>query len=500
MTSPKHLSRRHFLAAGTAAAGLAALGPVWAGETISGGVSAGAGPDRWEVLRRLTGDRLVRPGDTGYEKAALPNNLHFRDIRPQGVAYCRTPEMVADVLNWARDHDMPFAIRGGGHSYSGYSSSHDLVIDMRAMRAIDYDPTTTQVRVEAGALNGQIYSALNKAGRMITHGRCPSVGAAGYLLGGGIGFNMRRLGMAADALTNAEIVTADGQLRALSEDVNSDLFWAIRGGAGGNFGVSTAFTLNTAPADAMLTVFRMVWRDKTLDVARALFAAVDAAPPELGTRISLGGVTPQSGGRGRQVPVTLLGQYAGSRDDLMALLAPVMAIAQPEFVDVQERPYWTGQSFLVEPGEPAFFRERSAFLDTPPDADFLGEAFHALRRWPGTGAHGDLFFFQTGGRINELASDATAFVHRDSRFLSVVGISWSEDDLGRPDTLRAARDWQDEFYAFLSALGGKGAFQNFPDAALVDWHERYYGANLPRLTRIKAEFDPTNLFRHGQSL
>lgn len=500
MTSPKHLSRRHFLAAGTAAAGMAALGPVWAGETVSGGTAAGAGPDRWEVLRRLTGDRLVRPGDTGYEKAALPNNLHFRDIRPQGVAYCRTPEMVADVLNWARDHDMPFAIRGGGHSYSGYSSSHDLVIDMREMRVIDYDPTTAQVRVEAGALNGQIYSALNKAGRMITHGRCPSVGAAGYLLGGGIGFNMRRLGMAADALTNAEIVTADGQLRALSEDVNPDLFWAIRGGAGGNFGVSTAFTLNTAPADAMLTVFRMVWRDKTLDVARALFAAVDAAPPELGTRISLGGVTPQSGGRGRQVPVTLLGQYAGSRDDLMAHLAPVMAMAQPEFVDVQEKPYWSGQSFLVEPGEPAFFRERSAFLDTPPDADFLGEAFHALRRWPGTGAHGDLFFFQTGGRINDLASDATAFVHRDSRFLSVVGISWSEDDLGRPDTLRAARDWQDEFYAVLSAHGGKGAFQNFPDAALVDWRERYYGANLPRLTRIKAEFDPTNLFRHGQSL
>ena len=500
MTSPKHLSRRHFLAVGTAAAGMAALGPVWAEETVSEGVLANAGPDRWEVLRRLTGDRLLRPGDTGYGKAALPNNLHFRDMRPQGVAYCSTPQMVADVLNWARDQDMPFAIRGGGHSYSGYSSSHDLVIDMREMRAISHDAETGQVRVEAGVLNGQLYSALSKAGRMITHGRCPSVGAAGYLLGGGIGFNMRRLGMAADALTSAEIVTADGQLRTLSSDVNPDLFWAIRGGAGGNFGVNTSFTLNTVPMDETLTVFRMVWRSKTLAVAHALFAAVDAAPVELGTRIALGGVTPDLGARGRQVPVTLLGQYAGSKEDLLEILAPVNAVAAPEFIDVQEKPYWSGQNFLSEPGEPAYFRERSAFISSPPNADHLGEAFEKLQSWPGTGAEANYFFFQTGGRINELAPADTAFVHRDSRFLSVVGISWSEDDLGRTERLRAARDWQDDFYGFMSARGGQGAFQNFPDASLVDWRARYYGANLPRLTEIKAEFDPTNLFRHGQSL
>lgn len=500
MKALNSLSRRHFMATGAAAAGLSVLRPVWAEESAVPAVTPSSGADRWEVLRRLTGDRLVRPGEAGYEKAALPNNLHFRDVRPQGVAYVSSPEMVADVLNWARDQDIAFAIRGGGHSYSGYSLSHDLVIDMREMRAIDFDAATGQVRVEAGVLNGQLYSALNKSGRMITHGRCPSVGAAGYLLGGGIGFNMRRLGMAADALTSAEIVTADGALRGLSAEENADLFWAIRGGAGGNFGVSTSFTLNTFPMDERLTVFRIVWRDKTLEVARALFAAVDAAPVELGTRIALGGVTPQLGSRGRQVPVTLLGQFAGSKEDLLAILAPVAAIASPEFVDVQELGYWPGQNFLSEPGEPAFFRERSAFIATPPDGDHLGEAFEKLQAWPGTGAEANYFFFQTGGRINELAPEDTAFVHRDSRFLSVVGISWSEDDLALPERLRAARDWQDDFYAFMSDRGGQGAFQNFPDASLVDWRARYYGANLDRLMAVKAQYDPTNLFRFGQSL
>lgn len=279
--------------------------------------------------------------------------------------------------------------------------------------------------------------------------------------------------------------------------ISSGPFAAERGG---NFGVSTAFTLDTVPMDETLTVFRVVWRNNTLEVARALFEAVDAAPVELGTRIALGGVTQELGGRGRQVPVTLLGQYAGPKEELLKILAPVAAIASPDFIDVQEKPYWSGQNFLSEPGEPAYFRERSAFIASPPDADHLGEAFERLQRWPGTGADGNYFFFQTGGRVNELAPDDTAFVHRDSRFLSVVGISWSEDDLGLPERLRAARDWQDDFYGLMSARGGKGAFQNFPDASLVDWRERYYGANLGRLMQIKAEIDPNNLFRHGQSL
>lgn len=500
MAARTQFSRRTFLAGGATAIGLAAMGPAWAEQAAAAPEAAAAGIDRWEMLRRITADHLVRPGDSGYEKSALPNNLRFRDVRPQGVAYCTSPEMVADVLNWCRDYDVPFAIRGGGHSYSGFSSSRDLVIDMREMRTIACDAESGRVSVGAGALNGQIYSALNKAGRMLTHGRCPSVGAAGFLLGGGIGFNMRRLGMACDSVRGAQLVTADGVLRTLSDEENADLFWAVRGGAGGNFGVSTAFTLETVPADPQLTVFRMVWRDKTLAVAKALFAAADAAPVALGSRISLGGVTPDLGARGRQVPVTLLGQYAGSRDELMTLLAPVMAVAAPEFSDIQELPYWQGQNFLAEPGAPALFRERSTFLPAAPDAAFLEEAFEQLQRWPGTGAHGDLFFFQTGGRINEVAADATAFAHRNSRWLSVVGISWSDDDASRPGVLPPAFDWQDAFYAELTRNGGTGAFQNFPDASLVDWRERYYGANLERLMQVKAKYDPANLFRHGQSL
>jgi FAD/FMN-containing dehydrogenase len=491
--SDKFADRRNFLVASSAAIALS---------TMPGLVRAAGRStrNRWEVLGRIAGGRLIRPGSARYEKAALPNNLRFRNVRPQGIVYVTSPQMVAEVINWCRDYDMPFVVRGGGHSYAGYSSTHDLVIDMREMRSAVFDAASGDVTIGAGVLNGQVYSALSRAGRIITHGRCPSVGAAGFLLGGGIGFNMRRFGMGCDAVLRSQIVTADGKIRALSSDSDPDLFWAIRGGAGGNFGVSTQFTLKTQPVDRLITVFRSVWRANTLEVAKALFAATEAAPVTLGTRISLGGITPSQGRRERQVPVTLLGQYAGSREDMMAILAPVFAVAQPESSEIKEVAYWEGQNFLLDPGAPAYFRERSAFLRKAPDAEFLGKAFETLERWTGTGAHGDLFFFQTGGKINEIASDATAFVHRDSRWLSVVGISWSEDDAANPEVVRRASDWQDGLYDQVNRLGGTGAFQNFPDSALVDWRARYYGTNHDRLLRIKQQEDPTNVFQFMQSI
>ncbi|WP_371345073.1 FAD-binding oxidoreductase [Ancylobacter sp. IITR112] len=502
MTSMTRLSRRALLIGTAASATLAGFAPLRADQAAPAVAGAPPSPpvDRWQALARIADGALLRPSDADFATQALPNNLRFRHVRPEAIVRCRTPQMVADVLSWCQDYEMPFVLRGGGHSYAGFSTTRGLLVDMSAMNAIDYDPATGRARVGAGALNQNIYDSLRQAGRMMTHGRCPTVGVAGFVLGGGIGFNMRRLGLASDRLVASEIVTADGRVRALSATEEPDLFWAIRGGGGGNFGVSTSFTFDTAPADAQLTVFRLVWRQNTLAVARALFAALDDAPVTLGTRISFSGVTPTLHAGGRQVAVTLLGQFAGPKEQLDTLLRPVMAAAAPEFSDIRELPYWDAQAFLLEPGAPAWYRERSAFLDTAPSDAFLDKAFEHLVRWPGTGAHGDLFFFQTGGRINEVAPAASAFVHRASRWLSVVGVSWSEDDTVRPEIVRAAKDWQDALYRTVDHAGGHGAFINFPDASLAEWRARYYGANLPRLAALKAKVDPANLFSFPQAI
>jgi FAD/FMN-containing dehydrogenase len=487
------LTRRNFLLSGAAGLSALAIRPASA-------ESAPTPPDRWEMLRRVAGEGLVRQGETGFDGLALPNNLRFGDVRPEGVVRVTSPQMVSDVLNWCLDYDVPFAIRGGGHSYAGYSSGRDLVIDMGGMTAISYNDADETVTVEAGALNGDVYQALAAKGRTITHGRCPSVGVAGYLLGGGIGFNMRRFGMGCDAVLGSSLVTADGALRHLSAESEPDLFWATRGGAGGNFGISTSFTLKTHAADERLTVYRLVWRDRTLDVATKLFETLDAAPETLGTRVALGGVNPTTRAQGRQVPLTLLGQFAGSREDFLKLMAPVYGVGAPGFSDIEEVPYWEGQEFLAEEGEPGYFRERSAFFTRAPDREFLGAAIEAMEDWPGTGASANLVFFQTGGAVNALGAGDTAFVHRDSRWLSTANLVWSEDDAARPDVVRRATEWQDRLYGLVIAGDTKGAFQNFPDPSLTDWRARYYGENLARLEAIKAAVDPTNVFRFGQSI
>lgn len=491
------LTRRHFLSRSAMAMAALALAPTYANAQA---VAEGDFLDRWETLRELAGEQLVLPEDKLFAQAALPNNLRFADVRPRGVVYCTTPQMVSDVINWCRAYDMPFAIRGGGHSYAGFSTSYGLVIDMAEMNDMSINADTGLATIGAGAINYEVYAALAEAGRTITHGRCPSVGLAGFLMGGGIGFNMRRFGMGCDALVAAEVVTADGQIQKCSETENADLFWAIRGGAGGSFGVATSFTLKTQPADEKLTVFRIVWRDNVLDVATELFRTIDAAPETLGTRVSLGGLNATMMQRGRQVPLTLLGQFAGTRDEFLTLLAPVLALGEPDFTDIVEEAYWPAQAFLAEEGEPAYYRERSTFHTSVPSREFIAQAIAAMESWPGTGSSSNLVFFQTGAKVNALAADATAFVHRDSRFLSTVNLSWSAEDAARPEIVRANTDWQDALYALVTATDTKGAFQNFPDPSLTDWRERYFGDNLARLSAVKAAVDPTNVFRFGQSI
>jgi FAD/FMN-containing dehydrogenase len=158
---------------------------------------------------------------------------------PAGVARCANASDVAQSILWAREYTVPFVARCGGHSYAGYSTTPGLMIDLGLLNRIDFDPATRVATIGGGTLNSTLYPTLQKLGVTITHGRCPTVGVGGFFLGGGIGFNMRAHGLACDQLVGTQLVTADGQVRTV--DPTSDLFWACRGGAGGNFGVNTSF-------------------------------------------------------------------------------------------------------------------------------------------------------------------------------------------------------------------------------------------------------------------
>jgi FAD/FMN-containing dehydrogenase len=374
------------------------------------------------------------------------------------------------------------------------------MIDMTLMNGTSLDESSGLVRIQGGVLNSGVYTALREHNVTITHGRCPAVGAAGFLLGGGIGFNMRENGLACDQVTASEIVTADGKLRSMSATREEDLFWACRGGGGGNFGVNTSFTMQTFPVAPQVTVFQISWSAKPEAVARALMTALEAGPTTLGSRVSLSAVTPEQQALGQDVVVNLLGQFKGSQKDLMAILADVYAVAQPSTTNIYEMTYWQGQDFLHEDQPPCYYQERSAFANVEIGGDALAMGFKHLRQWPGTHSYCDLRFFQTGDAMNKIGARDTAFVHRSSQWLMVVGLYWNDQD--DRDRARVARnhEWQNEFYHAMLPFCGGGAYQNFADPSLKNWQESYYGENYERLARIKQRVDPAGVFTFAQAV
>ena len=214
----------------------------------------------WASLERSINGRLVRPGDAGYVALALPYNLRYAAVLPAGITLCESAADVSASILWARRNGVPLTARSGGHSYAGYSCTTGLMIDVTRMKKFAFDPHTGVLTIGAGARNSDLYPALEKHNVAITHGNCLSVGVAGFLLGGGIGLNMRRHGLACDQLVSSEVVAADGGVRTVSAASNADVFWACRGGGGGNFGINTTFSLQTFPV-GMLTSFDLTWHN-----------------------------------------------------------------------------------------------------------------------------------------------------------------------------------------------------------------------------------------------
>jgi FAD/FMN-containing dehydrogenase len=363
------------------------------------------------------------------------------------------------------------------------------MIDLALLRGMDFNPTTRVATVGGGMLNSTLYPALQKLGVTITHGRCPTVGVGGFFLGGGIGFNMRAHGLACDQLVGTQLVTADGQVRTV--DPKSDLFWACRGGAGGNFGINTSFSVQTFNVPAPLTVFSLSWTAKPRDVYAALMAALDGAPSGLGSRLQITAGQPPS--------VQLLGQLVGTPDQVRNILRPAYAIAAPDSEQIEEMSYWTAQvKFLSELGSPGFYQERSRFFKGGLSAAAIDTAFDWARRWPGTTQGAHMVLFQTGKEVNALPPDATAFVHRDSDWLMTINLSWGSDT--SDELLKQNRDWLNGFYGAMIAFATPGSYQNFPDPSLANYLESYYLTNLPKLRQVKKEVDPTRVFTYPQAI
>ncbi len=534
------MQRRTFLraAAGAAVAGLAGCtrggsgqgaAPTGPGGTPGGrtgtgpsttprprptGTAAPATASDWAALARDLDGRLVRPGDADYGTARLAFNPRYDGIHPAGIAYCAGPADVRSCLAFATRHGLPLVPRAGGHSYAGASTSTGLIVDVTWMRSVAVDAASGAATIGAGARLVDVYAALAGHGRTIPAGSCPTVGLAGLALGGGLGVVGRAYGLTSDSLVAATVVTADGRVLDCDARRQPDLFWACRGGGGGNFGVLTSLRLRTHPAPAA-TLFFLSWSwSVAARVVDGWQRWAPAAPDPVWSTCKLLGSTDRA-----RPSVLVAGLYLGSAGDLTPLLDGLVAAvgAEPATRSVRTRGY--AEAMLAEAGcsgrrvaechlpwqapggrvARESLAAASHFVGRPLPADGIAVLVRAAeqRGRLGGGGEGGVSLDALGGAINRVPPDATAFVHRGALFLAQLTTTWAGG--ASAGSVARQRDWLRGSRAALRPYANGEAYQNYADPELADWRRAYYGRNYDRLVRVKARYDPGSLFRpaHG---
>jgi FAD/FMN-containing dehydrogenase len=471
----------------------------------------------WAALGRDLDGRLVRPGEAYYDTARLLFDPRFDGIRPAGVAYCQSPADVVTCLAFARGHIVPVAARSGGHSYAGWSSTPGLIVDVTPMASVEFDSAAGLAQVGSGTFLVDLYAKLAASGVTVPGGSCPNVGIAGLTLGGGVGVVSRAYGLTCDSLESVQIVTADGQVRHCDANHDSDLFWACRGGGGGNFGVATSFSFRTHAAPE-IALFFLSWPwSQASRVIAGWQSWAPHAPDQLWSNLHLS-AAPGGGTPAIQVGGTYLGPAGDAQSQLDQLYAAVGTDPSSPYL----APASYLHAMLVEAGcaqqsvagchlpwqaadgqltrQPEY--AKSDFFTKPLSGNAIGTLLSGVERLqtvPGAaGGTGGVAFDACGGAINRVGAGQTAFVHRNALFLAQYTTTW-ETGAALGGVARQ-RDWQRSLWASMRPYASGQAYQNYIDPDLTGWQQAYYGANYPRLTQVKAAYDPDGLFRFPQAI
>jgi FAD/FMN-containing dehydrogenase len=459
------------------------------------------------ALERAIEGRVVLGDSADYELLRQPAWAQFRHVRPVAVVLCRTPADVAETIALARRTGLETVARSGGHCFAGRSSTRGILIDLGEMRSVSVaDGIAT---VGAGAQLGDVYERLEPLGRTIAAGACPSVGIAGLTLGGGLGILGRKHGLTSDQLVEAEVVVADGRVLTCDEHRHADLFWALRGAGGGQFGIVTRFAFGTVPAEDV-TCFMLVW---PFSRAAAVIDAWQAWAPDAADELAASLLVNASGSRA-DPSVTLFGAMIGREDVTARTLDEVVTRAgvEPTSTTSAHLSHGAAKRYLAEhapgaegqdgapAGQPAqpIMVSKSGFFRRSLPREAIAALLGTFAAGRAQGQARELDFTPWGGAYNRRSPEETAFVHRRERFLLKHAVVLGPDAPGGERD--AAGEWLARSLARVARWSSGGVFPNFPDPDLTDWTRAYHGANYDRLTRIKATYDPDSLFRFHQSL
>lgn len=462
---------------------------------------------RWSALESGMRGVLLRPEQAAYEQARLLVNQRFDGIRPQAIAYPADVQDVIECVDFARTDGVPLALRSGGHSYAGYSTGPGLVLDVSSLNSAVVGGG--RALFGAGVKGMQAHLALAAAGAGLPLGRCPTIGVAGVTLGGGLSAFTRAWGLACDHLREVEIVTADGRSRRVRPDAQSpdgDLFWALCGGGGGNFGVVTALEFATEDVrDQSYTRFLVTWpATATAAVIRGWTDwNADPATPRTVTC-----AFEQLSDSGTPSVPTVTGTFIGTPGDLgpvLDRLAAAVGQSESDRVIVPcdypraacEADRWGGGPW----GPRVAFAAKSHIVRQPlgpAAAADMAAALGRLHGFTGVGGAGGLLIDALGGAVQDRTAEATAFPHRAAVGVVQYHSYWHQ--LTDPAHVDRRLAWLRDVHATMQPHLGTGGYTNGMDPELTDWAVAYHGENYPRMQGVKAVFDAEQLFTFPQAV
>jgi len=451
-----------------------------------------------ELAAQLRGE-VIRPGDDGYDEArALWNGMH--DRHPAVIVRCAGVSDVVAAVRFGRSECLEIAVRGGGHSIPGFSAvDGGLMIDLSQMRGVHVDARSRRAYVEGGATWRDVDVETQLHGLATTGGLVSTTGVGGFTLGGGIGWLMRKHGLAADNMVGAELVTADGDVVNVSESENPELLWALRGG-GGNFGIVTRFEFKLHEVGPMLAGGAIFYPgDKAESVLKGWREWLQSAPDEVTTLANLATAPPApflpEEWHGQRV-VAIGALHAGSVDEGLEVLAPLRSLAEPVVADLLGPIPYLGQQGLFDPlhpkGDGNYFK--SLHLQDLSDAaiDTLTFAHRSV-----TSPRSEIHVHDMRGAVARGPAGGSAFPNRDAPYvLNVIG-KWTGSGPG-PDHIAWARDVVASMEEHSTGTGYVNFLGDSEDGGTL---KAAYGAEAyDRLVQAKDEYDSENVFHHNQNI
>lgn len=471
--------------------------------TILATSSGSSGRGRVDVDERAVADlaanlrgELIRPNDAAYDLARRVWNGSIQRS-PGLIARCATPDDVSAAVRFARSNNVLVAVRGGGHSFPGYSVCDDgLVIDLSPMNGIRVDPETRTARVQAGALLGDLDRATQQYGLAAPSGIVTHTGVAGLTLGGGLGWLMRKYGLTIDQLLSVSMVTADGGFVRAGATENPELFWGVRGG-GGNFGIVTEFEFRLNRVGPIVMAGPVFWAGaESAKVLRFYRDWIAEAPDDLMTMVIHRRAADVS-----YIPAELRGQpvvavvscYAGAVDDGEKVVRPLKAFGSPVLDLCRPKPFLEHQS-MFDPGYPHgwWYYMRSCDVAELSDEVIDITAEHAAKI---TSPLTAFPIWHAGGAAGRVGEEDTAFHGRAAGH--TFNITAATEG---PDGFERERDWVRSFWADLEPFHTSVYVNFLMDEGEERVRQAYGEAKYTRLRALKRAWDPENFFRLNQNI